>query len=308
MEDDEGDETQGIGGEKATQAQDRLGRRRWWRRAFNRLMTGLIFLAVIVAVTPLILLVSEVVIIGGPEISWGFLTHAPTPPGIPGGGIGPALQGSFIIVGLAALIGIPIGIGAGIYFSEWPESRLSVVSSFTNDVLAEFPSITLGIFAYLVIVLPMKTFSAFAGAVALAILMVPIVARTTEESLKIVPVSLREASYALGIPRWKTVLRIVIGTGKGGLTTGVLLSVARAAGETAPLLLTVLGSNFFFTGLFQPTEANPLLIFTYAFSAIPSWISQAWGAALILVAFMLVLNLSVKLLIGRKSAGVRAEI
>jgi phosphate transport system permease protein len=271
-------------------------------------MTALIFLAVIVAVTPLILLVGEVIIIGGSQISWGFLTHALTPPGIPGGGIGPALQGSFIIVGLAALIGIPIGVGAGIYFSEWPESRLSVVSSFTNDVLAEFPSITLGIFAYLVIVIPTRTFSAFAGAVALAILMVPIVARTTEESLKIVPVSLREASYALGIPRWKTVLRIVIGTGKGGLTTGILLSVARAAGETAPLLLTVLGSNFFFSGLFHPTAADPLLIYTYAFTGIQSLISQAWGAALILVAFMLVLNLSVKLLIGRKYAGVRAEI
>jgi phosphate transport system permease protein len=284
-----------------------FGRRRW-RRAFNRLMTALILLAVVVAVTPLILLVIEVIIIGGSQISWGFLTHLPTPPGVPGGGIGPALQGSFIIVGLATLIGIPIGVGAGIYFSEWPESKLSLVSSFTNDVLAEFPSITLGIFAYIVIVLVTRTFSAFAGSLALAILMIPIVARTTEESLKIVPVSLREASYALGIPRWKTVLTVVIGTGKGGLTTGILLSVARAAGETAPLLLTVLGSNFFFSGLFQPTAALPLLIYTYALSDIPQWIAQAWGAALILVAFMLVLNLSVKLLIGRKYAGVRAEI
>ena len=271
-------------------------------------MTGLILLAVIVAVTPLILLVSEVIIIGGSQVNFGFLTSLPTPPGIPGGGIAPALQGSFIIVGLAALIGLPVGVGAGIYFSEWPESRLSAISSFTNDVLAEFPSIVLGIFAYIVIVLVTKAFSAFAGAVALAVLMVPIVARTTEESLKIVPVSLREASYALGIPRWKTVLRIVIGTGKGGLTTGILLSIARAAGETAPLLLTVLGSNFFFSGLFQPTAAVPLLIYTYALSSIKSWISQAWGAALILVLFMLVLNLSVKLLIGRRYAGVRAEI
>lgn len=282
---------------------------RWrWRRFFNRLMTGLILLTVIVAVTPLILLVSEVIIIGGSQISWGFLTRLPTPPGIPGGGIAPALQGSFIIVGLATLIGIPIGVGAGIYFSEWPESRLSAISSFTNDVLAEFPSITLGIFAYIVVVLTTKTFSAFAGSVSLAILIIPIVARTTEESLKIVPVSLREASYALGIPRWKTVIRIVIGTGKGGLTTGILLAVARAAGETAPLLLTVLGSNFFFSGLFHPTAALPLLIYTYALSSIQSWISEAWGAALILVLFMLALNLSVKLLIGRRYAGVRAEI
>jgi phosphate transport system permease protein len=279
-----------------------------WRRAFDKLMTALILLAVVVAIVPLISLIYEVVAIGGSQISLGFLTSLPTPPFIAGGGIGPDIQGSFIVVGLATLIAIPIGVGAGIYFSEWPESRLSSISSFTNDVLAEFPSITLGIFAYLVIVLPTQHFSAFAGATALAVLMIPIVARTTEESLKIVPVSLREASMALGIPRWKTVLRIVVSTGKGGLATGILLSVARAAGETAPLLLTILGSDYFFNGFFQPIAALPLRIYQYALSPYSSWISAAWGAALVLVVFMLALNLTVKLLIGRKNAGVRAEI
>jgi phosphate transport system permease protein len=286
-----------------------LGGNRRWRKGFDKIMTALIFLAVIVAVTPLISLVYEVVTIGGSQVSLSFLTSLPTPPNIAGGGIGPDIQGSVLVVGLATLIAIPIGVGAGIYFSEWPESRLSSLSSFTNDVLAEFPSITLGIFAYLIIVLPTKTFSAFAGATALSILMIPIVARTTEESLKIVPVSLREASMALGIPRWKTVIRIVIGTGKAGLATGILLSVARAAGETAPLLLTILGSDYFFNGLFQPIAALPLRIYEYALSPYTeTWIPAAWGAALVLVVFMLVLNLSVKLLIGRKYAGVRAEI
>ncbi len=271
-------------------------------------MTGLVLLAVIAAITPLVLIIGDVIVQGGAEMSLTFLTHLPTPVGVAGGGIANAIQGSAVIVSLAALIAVPIGVGAGIYFSEWPESRLSFVSSFMNDVLAEFPSITLGIFVYILIVLTTKTFSAAAGAVALAIIMIPIVARTTEESLKIVPNTLREASMALGIPRWKTVLRVVISTGKGGLATGILLSVARAAGETAPLLLTALGSNYFLSSLSQPTAALPLLIYTYGISPFADWHAAAWGAALVLVAFMWVLNLSVKLLIGRRFAGVRAEI
>jgi phosphate transport system permease protein len=272
-------------------------------------MTGLILLAVAVAVAPLVLIVADVVIQGGSQLSLVFLTHLPTPVGIPGGGIGNAIQGSAIIVGLAVLFSVPVGVGAGIYFSEWPESRLSFLSSFMNDVLAEFPSITLGIFVYLILVLPTRTFSAVSGGVALAIIMIPIVARTTEESLKIVPNSLREASMALGIPRWKTVIRVVISTGKSGLVTGILLSVARATGETAPLLLTAFGSNYFFGGnLFSPIAALPLLIYNYGISPFSDWRAAAWGAALVLVAFMLILNLSAKLLIGRKFAGVRAEI
>ncbi|MDE1852163.1 MAG: phosphate ABC transporter permease PstA [Thaumarchaeota archaeon] len=283
------------------------GRGKRWRKVFDSVMTGLVLTAVIVAVTPLILIIGDVIVQGGAVISVDFLTKLPAPIGILGG-IANDIQGSFIIVGLATLIGVPLGVGAGIYFSEWPESRLSSISSFTNDVLAEFPSITLGIFAYYVVVLTTGAFSALAGAVALGALMIPIVARTTEESLKIVPNSLREASMALGIPRWKTVMRIVISTGKSGLATGILLSIARAAGETAPLLLTALGSNYFFNGLLSPTAALPLRIYIYGITDFPSWNAAAWGAALILVAFMLVLNLSVKLLIGRKYAGVRAEI
>ena len=168
------------------------------------------------------------------------------------------------------------------FFSEWPESRLSTLSSFMNDVLAEFPSIVIGIFVYIVIVLATGTFSALAGAVALSIIMIPIVARTTEESLKLVPRSLREASMALGISRWKTVLRVVITTGKAGLFTGILLAVARAAGETAPLILTALGNTYYASSLLQPTAAMPLLIYVYGISPFADWQAKAWGAALVL--------------------------
>ena len=274
----------------------------------DKIMTGLIMVAVALAVIPLVLILGETIIQGAPALSFSFLTNIPTPVGVPGGGIGPDLQGTFIMVGIAALISVPVGVGAGVFFSEWPESRLSLLSSFTNDVLAEFPSMVIGIFVYLVIVLATHTFSSIAGAVALSIIMIPIVARTTEESLKIVPQTLREASIALGVSRWKTVIRVVMSTGKTGLATGILLAVARATGETAPLILTALGNSYFITSLSQPTGALPLLIYDYGISPYASWHTAAWGAALILVILMLSLNLSVKLLIGRRFRGVRAEI
>lgn len=278
------------------------------RRVIDRIATYLTVAAVALAVAPLMLILGDVVVQGAPVMSLSFLTNLPTPVGVPGGGIANALLGTFTMVGIATLISVPIGVGAGIFFSEWPETRLSFVSGFMNDVLAEFPSIVIGIFVYVVIVLTTKTFSAVAGAVALAIIMIPIIARTTDESLKIVPVTLREASMALGVSRWRTVIRVVLSTGKSGLATGVVLSVARAAGETAPLLLTALGSTYFATGLFQPTAALPLLIYSYGISPFASWHADAWGAALVLVVVMLALNLTVKLVIGRRYAEMRAEV
>lgn len=277
------------------------------RKVKDKVMTGLVFVAVILAVVPLVLILAEVIIRGAPVINLSFLTHLPTPVSVPGGGIGNAIVGSFIMVGIATLIAVPIGVGAGIFFSEWPDSRLSTISSFMNDVLAEFPSIVIGIFVYVIIVLPTKSFSAFAGALALGIIMLPIIARTTEESLKIVPVTLREASMALGVSRWRTVLKVVVGTGKGGLITGILLSIARAAGETAPLILTALGSFYFPQNLFQPTAALPLLIYTYGISPYSVWQAQAWGAALILILIMLVLNISIKVFIGRRGLGMEVQ-
>jgi len=270
-------------------------------------MSALIILSVIIAIGALLLILGDTIYQGLPVISISFLTNLPHPVGVPGGGIGPDLVGTFTMVAIAALISVPIGVGAGIFFSEWPESRLSTVSSFTNDVLAEFPSIVIGIFVYILLVVPMKTFSALAGAVALSIIMIPIVARTTEESLKIVPRTLREASIALGVSRWKTVVSVVMSTGRAGLATGILLAVARAAGETAPLLLTSLGNDFFAKGLLNPTGALPLLIYDYGISPFQSWHQIAWGAALVLIAIMLVLNLSIKLIVKR-NVGTRAEI
>jgi phosphate transport system permease protein len=278
------------------------------RQRVDRLMSGVLVVALVLAITPLALILGDVIIQGAPAMNFAFFTNLPRPENVSGGGIANALLGTFIMVGIASIIAVPIGVGAGIFFSEWPESRLSLVSSFMNDVLAEFPSIVIGIFVYVIIVIPTKTFSAFAGAVALSIIMIPIVARTTEESLKIVPMSLREASMALGISRWKTVIKIVISTGKSGLATGILLAVARAAGETAPLLFTALGSVLFSQSLFQPTAALPLIIYTYATSPYPAWHTFAWGAALVLVIIMLALNLGVKFLIGRRFSEMRAEV
>lgn len=271
-----------------------------WRKIVNKIMTIAVIAAVILAIVPLVLILGDVTMKGAPVINLAFLTHLPTAANKSGGGIANAIIGSFTMVGLASLISIPIGVGAGIFFSEWPSSKLSTVSGFMNDVLTGFPSMVLGLFVFIVLVLTTKQFSAVAGGLALSFVMIPIIARTTDESLKLVPTTLREASLALGIPRWKTVLRVVISTGKNGLLTGILLGLARATGETAPLLFTAATTNYFAKGLFQPTASLTVLIYNYATSDSPTWEAQAWGAALVLILIMLGLNLLVKLTIGRK--------
>jgi phosphate transport system permease protein len=281
-------------------------------------MKGLVMLSVVIAVIPLFLVLAEVVAQGLPAISLNFFTKNPPSPcsstqvasGVSTcyGGILNGIVGSLLMVAMGTAIAVPVGIGAGIYFSEWPESRLSFLSSFTNDVLAEFPTLVIGLFIFVLVVEPTRTFSAVAGATALAIIMIPIVARTTEESLKIVPTTLREASMALGIPRWKTIFRVVISTGRSGLATGILLSIARAAGETAPLVVTAGYLNYTPSSLLQQTPSIPYIVYNFGTAGFPNWTTVAWGAALVLVAFMLILNLSVKFFIGRGFAGVRAEI
>src|SRR5208283_1343504 len=279
------------------------------RKIVNKSMTILVLVAVVLAIVPLILILGDVFIKGAPAINLTFLTAKPTAPNLPGGGIAPAIEGSIVMVGLAALISVPIGVGAGIFFSEWSTSKLSTVSGFMNDVLTGFPTMVLGLFVFILIVLTTKTYSALAGGFALSIIMTPIIARTTSESLKLVPMSLREASMALGIPRWKTVIRVVLSTGKNGLLTGILLSVARATGETAPLLFTAATSTLFIKNLFQqPTASLTVLIYYYATSSVPNWVTQAWGAALLLILVMLALNLFVKLTIGRNPAKARMEL
>jgi|ADKI01.1.fsa_nt_gi phosphate ABC transporter, permease protein PstA len=261
----------------------------------NRIMNILITLSALLALTPLILIIADAVIQGMPALSLSFLFSTPVPVGYQGGGIAPMIQGSAIMVAIASLISIPIGVTAGIFFSEWPESRISTISSFSNDVLAEFPTMVIGVFAYATVVLATGTFSALAGAIALGIIMIPVVARTAEESLKAVPNSVKEASLALGIPRWKTVIYVVMSTAKGGLITGIILSIARAAGETAPLILTAGFSNSFVSNLLNPAGSIPYLIYYYGISPYSSWHAIAWGAALILIAIMLSLSLAVRL-------------
>ena len=244
------------------------------RKIVNKLMTILVLMAVFLAIIPLILILGDVFVKGVPALSLSFITQVPTAPNLPGGGIAPAIQGTIVMVGLAALISVPIGIGAGIFFSEWSSSKLSTVSSFMNDVLTGFPTMVLGLFVFIIIVLTTKTYSAYAGGFALSLIMTPIIARTTSESLKLVPMTLREASMALGIPRWKTVIRVVLSTGKNGLLTGILLALARATGETAPLLFTAATSTLFIKNLSQPTGSLTVLIYYYATSSVPHWVTR----------------------------------
>jgi phosphate transport system permease protein len=235
------------------------------------------------------------VIQGSPAISLDLLTQLPTPLGIPGGGIAHAILGSAIMVGLACLGGIPLGIGAGIYLSEYSGARLGAAVRFTADVLAGVPSIVVGIFGYTMVVTMTGGFSGLAGAFALGVITLPIVARTTEEVLRLVPPDLREASLALGVPRWRTILSVVIPTARTGVLTGSILALARVAGETAPLIFTALGNNFLNPDPTKPMAAITLAVYQYAIWPYDYLHRQAWAASFLLVVFILLVNISVKL-------------
>ncbi|NOZ59695.1 MAG: phosphate ABC transporter permease PstA [Euryarchaeota archaeon] len=270
------------------------------RKLKDRLFTAFCIGSTLLALIPLGSMLYTIFVKGFSVISIDFLTKLPAPAGEPGGGFGNAIQGSFIVVGIASLIGIPLGIAAGMYLAEFPGSRVSRVVSFTADVLTGVPSIITGIFAYLVVVLKFGGFSALAGGVALATMMIPFIVRTTEEAMKLVPRELREASLALGAPRWRTTLEVVLSTARFGIITGVLLTIARIAGETAPLLFTAFSNRFWFDGVMQPVATLPVMIYTYAISPFEDWHAQAWGGALVLVAMILALNIGVKLAAGRR--------
>lgn len=265
------------------------------RRVISAVMVTLMGLAVVVAVLPLLLILGTLVVKGAGSINFDFFTQMPVPAGESGGGVAHALVGTLLIVGAACLIGIPIGMAAGIYCAEYPGSRLATITRFVADVLNGTPSIVVGVVAWTLIVARQKHFSGFAGSVALAMLMIPMVMRTTEELIKMVPHSLREAALALGYPRWRTSLSIVIRTTLPGIVTGVLLATARIAGETAPLLFTALGSAFMSTDLNQPMAALPLTVFTYATGPYEEWHRLAWATALVLIIVVLVLSLAARL-------------
>jgi len=262
------------------------------RRLVDRLARGACVAFTLLAVVPLASVLLYIGAKGLGGLSWSFFTALPRPVGEAGGGMANALVGSLILIGLACAVGIPVGVLAGVYLAELGRDRpFARLVRFSADVMSGVPSIAVGIFVYTLIVLSMRRFSALAGGVALGILMLPTIMRTTEELLRLVPDSLREAGLALGLPKWRVILRVVLRTGAGGIATGVMLAVARAAGETAPLLFTSLSSRFLSTSLGQPIGSLPVQIYTYAVSPYEEWHRQAWAAALVLVAMILILNI-----------------
>jgi phosphate transport system permease protein len=269
------------------------------RRFTNWIMLGFCGLMALAGGGILLVLLFHVLINGISYVNWEFLTTLPKPLGEPGGGMVNAFVGSIIMVAIAAVWGILLGVGAGIYLAEFASPRLGSVVRFTADVLSGIPSIVIGIFGYTLIVTRMGSFSAIAGAFALGVITLPIVARTTEESLRLVPGELREASLALGVPRWRTILSVVAPTATAGLVTGILLAVARIVGETAPLIFTALGNRFWQEDLFSPIASVTLNIFYYAISPYEQWHQQAWAASFFLLMFVLVISLVSRLIAAR---------
>lgn len=271
-----------------------------WRRWKGRLMVGLMMVAVALAVLPLLMILLTLFVKGVGSLNLDFFLKEPVPAGETGGGVAHAIVGTLLIVGTACLMGLPIGIGAGIYAAEFPRARLALATRFVADVMNGTPSIVVGVVAWTLIVARQGRFSGFAGSVALAMLMIPMVMRTTEEMIKLVPHSLREAALALGYARWRVSLGVVVRTCLPGIVTGALLSIARVAGETAPLLFTALGSQFMVRDLSQPMAALPLTVFTYATGPYDEWHRIAWAAALVLILVVLVLSIAARLATRRR--------
>jgi len=276
-----------------------LGRLSLARRLQDRLATMAAAAAAVIVLTPLLAIFGYLVVKGVGSLSWSFLTHPPAPVGEAGGGVGNGIVGSGIILGIACLIGIPLGVGAGIFLAEYGRNRLGYFIRFTADVLNGVPSIVIGIAVYGVVVMRQKHFSAFAGGVALGIMMIPTVTRATEEMLLMVPQSIREAALALGIPQWRSTLSVTLRVATSGVITGVMLAFARVAGETAPLLFTAFGNQFWNTKPNQPMAALPLQIYTYAISPFDEWHRQAWAASLVLIAFIVGTVAMVRWIAGR---------
>jgi len=269
-----------------------------WRRGMNSFATVAAAAAVILVLLPLGAVFGYLVYKGIGSINWAFLTQTPKPVGEAGGGMANAIAGSAFILLIASVIGVPIGIGAGIYLAEYGRNQFGNVIRFTADVLNGVPSIVVGIVAYAIVVLSQGHFSALAGGVALAIMMIPTIARTTEEMLLLVPTVVREAAYGLGVSRWRTTLSITLRTATSGVITGVMLAFARVAGETAPLLFTAFGNQYWNWKVNQPTAALSLQIFTYAISPFDEWHRQAWAGALILIVLIVVAVSAVRIVAG----------
>ena len=262
-------------------------------------MTGFTALCTLLAVGALLIILSYIAWQGVGSLSFRFLVESPRPVG-EGGGIGNAILGSLVLLGLSSVLGLPVGIAVGIYLSEVGRGRFAGVVRFIVDTLTGIPSIVTGVFVYAILVIPLKHFSALAGGVALALIMVPIVARTTEEMLKLVPHSLREGALALGAPQWRVTMGVIIPAAASGIATGAMLAIARVSGETAPLLFTAFGSRFFPTSLNEPIASLTVQIYNYAISPYDEWHAQAWAATLVLMTLVLGINIIVRFLTRKK--------
>jgi phosphate transport system permease protein len=273
------------------------------RRVVNALMLGVMFLAAVLAVLPLLFILWHLASEGAASLSTAFFTRMPKPVGEAGGGMANAIAGTLVLLGVASAIGLPVGIGAGLYLAEQRGTRLALAVRFLADVLNGLPSIVMGIFAWQFLVRPLGHFSAAAGGIALGAMMIPLVTRTTEEMIRLVPVSLREAALALGYTHWRTSLAVVLRTALPGIVTGALVAVARIAGETAPLLFTAFGNQFWSLALDQPISALPLQIFSYAIAPYEEWHRLAWAGALVLIGLVLLISLVSRLVTRSRHGG-----
>jgi phosphate transport system permease protein len=273
-----------------------------WRKGLNYVMLTLTGVAALGVVSVLFFILGYLIWNGGKSLSLNFFTQLPKPVGEAGGGMANAIVGSLKLLMLAALMGLPVGLLTGVYLAEFGGKTFSFVVRYTTDLLNGVPSIVIGIFAYSLVVLPVKHFSALAGGVALGMMVIPITVRSTEEFLKAVPGSLREGAMALGASKWKTIVTVVLPAAKAGILTGMLLALARVAGETAPLLFTAFGNRFWSPGFGQPTASLPVMIYTYAIAPYDDWHRQAWAAGLVLLGLVLVANLGARLLLNRGGA------
>ena len=278
------------------------GARMTWRKTLNYGMLTLTGVAAFGVVSILFLILGYLIWNGGRSLSWSFFTQLPKPVGETGGGMANAILGSLKLLMLAALMGLPVGLLAGVYLAEFGGKTFSFVIRYTTDLLNGVPSIVIGIFAYSLVVLPVKHFSALAGGVALGMMVIPITVRSTEEFLRAVPGTLREGAMALGASKWKTIVTVVLPAASAGILTGMLLALARVAGETAPLLFTAFGNRFWSPGFEQPTASLPVMIYTYAIAPYDDWHRQAWAAGLVLLGLVLVANLGARLLLNRGGA------
>ncbi len=270
-----------------------------WRKTVNAVMLSLTGVFTLLTVSTLFLILGYLVYYGGRSLDWNFFTKLPLPPGEVGGGMANAIVGSIEIIGMAALIGLPFGFLAGVYLAEFEDKWFAPIVRYMADLLNGMPSIVVGLLAWTLVVVPTKGFSALAGAIALAVMLIPIVTRQTEQFLREVPLALREGGLALGASKWRTVATVVVPAASKGVLTGMILGVARVAGETAPLLFTAFNNQFWGGGVTQPTASLPVMIYTHAIAPYDDWHRQAWAAGLVLIGMVLIANIAARLVLAR---------